>query len=245
MSWLTKSGPFWDDLRQHGADDYLECRGEVVTDSAVGEAAYRTLHAVDCGLVSFTPSDWNFSPIEVTWRREGWNDRGTALENWWDAAALESRLQDAASPVRSWDDLRRASTSRFTTLTFAGGCFDPLVGTPFSNGAAKRILVLLDILDRSARAFDAMGERTSEGQRLHRDYFTGGDNAWFSDSSETEKRKFRQDLTFPHPDDRSRSLFCPWHGKERHLTLRLHFSWSFRFRDPVFVTYVGPKITKQ
>ena len=52
MAWLTRAGPFWDDLRQHGADDYIECEGEIVTESAVAEAAYRTLHDVVCGLVS-------------------------------------------------------------------------------------------------------------------------------------------------------------------------------------------------
>ena len=25
MGWLTSGGPFWDDLRRHDADDYLEC----------------------------------------------------------------------------------------------------------------------------------------------------------------------------------------------------------------------------
>ena len=66
--WFTHRGPFWDDLRQHGANDCLEYRGEIVTESAVGEAAYKSLHDVECGLASFTPSDWSFSPIEVTWR---------------------------------------------------------------------------------------------------------------------------------------------------------------------------------
>ena len=65
MSWLTSTGPFWEDLRRHGGGDYLECRGDVVTDSAVGEAAFRTLHDVECGLASFTPSDWDLSPVEV------------------------------------------------------------------------------------------------------------------------------------------------------------------------------------
>ena len=41
MAWLTRGGPFWDDLRRHGGNDCLECQGEVVTDSAVGEAAFR------------------------------------------------------------------------------------------------------------------------------------------------------------------------------------------------------------
>ena len=51
---MTKSGPFWDDLRNHGADDWLECKGKLVTDTAVGEAAFRTLHDSGCGLVSVT-----------------------------------------------------------------------------------------------------------------------------------------------------------------------------------------------
>ena len=139
MQWLTSSGSFWEGFRQHGADDYLECRCDVVTDSAVGEAAYRTLQAVECGLVSFTPSDWTFSPIEVTWRREAerLNDRNTAVENWWDAAALENRLHDAARPVRSWDSLRRASKCRFTTLKFADYCFEPLGVCAVGSGTRK------------------------------------------------------------------------------------------------------------
>ena len=40
MQWLTRRGPFWEDARQHSGDDWLECKGEIVTDSAVGEAAY-------------------------------------------------------------------------------------------------------------------------------------------------------------------------------------------------------------
>ena len=35
MSWMTRAGPFWDDCRQHGPGDYLECRGEVVSDSSI------------------------------------------------------------------------------------------------------------------------------------------------------------------------------------------------------------------
>ena len=53
------------------------------------------------------------------------------------------------------------------------------------------MLVLLGILDQFARAFDADGRRTAEGQRLYWNYFAG-DNALFSDSSDTEKRDFRK-----------------------------------------------------
>ena len=246
MRWLTSGGPFWDDLRKHGTGDYLECGGNIVTDSAVGEAAFRTLNNVECGLVSVTPSDWDFSPVKVTWRREdeGLDDQTATLENWRDAAELENSLQAAAAPIQSWDDLREGSTSRFRSLMFADNCFEPLAGVPFAKGAADRFVVLLGILDRLARAFDADGVQTPEGQRIYEGYFKG-ENALFSDSSETEKSRLSNKLTFPHPDDPCKSLFCTWHGKVRQMTLRLHYSWSGKPGDPVYVVYAGPKRTKR
>ncbi len=249
MLWLTKGGPFWDDLRRHGPNDWLECRGDIVTDSAVGEAAYRALHGSACGLVSAVPSDWDFSPVEVAWRRENESleDRSTAIENWRDAAALESGLRAAAAPLRSWDDLSGAAASRFPRLTFAGDCFEPLAGHPFAKSAAERIHFLLDILDRLADAFDATGARTPEGHRIYRDYFRGRKNALFSDSSVMEKRDFSEDLKFPHPNASGKFLFCTWHGKVNYpsFPLRLHYWWSRKVGEPVYVVYIGPKITRR
>ena len=246
MVWLKHRGPFWDDLRRHGADDWLECRGEIVTDTAVGEAAYRTLRGVECALISAKPSEWDFSPVEVFWNQEaeGLDDRNATLENLRDAAALEAKLQDAAPPIRSWTDLDDCSQIRFGGLTFAEGCFAPLAGVPFAKSAADRILVLLGVLDDFANAFDAGGFRTPEGNQIYQEHFTGN-NALFSDSSDSEKESFRTELTFPHPGRSGESLFCTWHGKERHMTLRLHFSWPIRADEPVHVVYAGPKLTKR
>ena len=109
----------------------------IVTNSAVGEAAFRTLHGADCGLISVTPSDWDYSPLDVTWRREdeGADDRSTALQNWRSSPTLEAGLRDMAPPIRSWDDLRQAA-ARFESLTCTGDCFDPLSGVPFAKSAA-------------------------------------------------------------------------------------------------------------
>ena len=246
MIWLTRGGPFWDDLRRHDANDWLECRGEIVTDTAIGETAYRTLRGVECALISATPSDWDFSPVEVIWNREaeGLDHQNAALENWRDAAELEERLRHAAPPIRSWVNLGDVSKIRFSRLTFAVRCFDPLAGVPLAKSAVGRILELLSILDRFANAFDADGSRTPEGSRIYRDYFTG-DNALFSDSSDSEKRSFRTALTFPHPDTPGESLFCTWHGKVRHMALRLHFSWPIRAGEPVYVVYAGQKLTRR
>ncbi len=246
ISWLTRGGPFWDDLRRHSGDVWLECRGEVVTESAVGEAAYRKLHSVECGLVSITPSDWNFSPVEVIWKREdeGLKNRNTRLENWRDATSLEKELTTTIPPVRSWDDLGSTSTHRFSNLTFANECFRPLEGVTFTKSSMERILELFSILDQLAGAFDEAGKRTPEGHRIYQDFFKG-ENALFSDSTDTEKSKFCNKLTFKHPSNPEKFLFCPWHGKERHKVLRLHFSWPIQFGEPVYVVYVGPKITKK
>ena len=246
MAWIIRGGPFWDDLRQHDVDDWLECGGEIVTDTAVGEAAFRALNGVDCSLVSVIPSDWDYSPVEVTLRREaeGLDDRSTDLENWRNAEALEDKLRGIVPPIRSWDGLREVSATRFERLTFAGDCFEPFDGVPFATSAAERLLVLLNILDQLSRTFDATGKRTTEGQQLYQEYFTGG-KAWFSDSSNSEKHNFRKELTFSHPDDPRKSVFCPWHGKVSHKTLRLHFSWPVQNGSPVHIVYAGPKITRR
>ncbi len=246
LGWLATRGPFWDDLRQHDAGDWLECRDKVVTESAVGEAAFRTLHGMGCGLISLAPSDWHFSPLEVTWRRaaEGLDDQSTALENWSESAALEDWLREAAPPIRSWVELREVSTNRFGSLTFAGDCFEPLHGVPWAKSVAERLFVLLDTLNRLACAFDKNGAWTAEGQRIFQNYFTG-DRAAFSDSSNTEKQNFHNELAFPHPGDPGKRLFCPWHGKVSHGAHRLHFSWPIVSGKPVYVVYAGPKITKR
>lgn len=239
FGWLTRAGPCL-----HDGNDWFECRGDPVTDTAVGEAAYRTLHGVTAGLLSVTPSNWSFSPVEVTWRDrpDRLEDLSVVLGNWWDPQVLERSLQTAEQQISSWEHLRHVSTTRFERLTFAGNCFEAMSGVPFAKSAAERIRVLLKVLDRFAREFDTDGRRTPEGQRIYQDFFTGK-NSRFADSSDTEKRDFRKELTFPHPSHTGKYLFCTWHGKV--ADYRIHFSWPVRFGEPVYVVYVGWKITRR
>ena len=249
MTWLTKDGPFWNDIdiRQHSDNHYLEHNDDVVTDTAVGEAAFLALQGIPCGITSITPSDWNFSPVSVTWYREdeGLHNRTIELENWWNIDALKKDLSNAAPPIKSWKDLREASRRQCNELRFAENCFDPLEEVPFITSGAQRFLYLLSILNQLACAFETTGERTSEGHRIHKDCFEGGKKALFSDSSSSEKDKFRRELTFSHPDELESDLFCPWHGKVRSQNLRLHFSWPIKSGEPVYVVYAGPKLTKR
>lgn len=246
LNWVARG--CWDDgaVRKHQGDDYLTCQSDIVTDSAVGEAAFRVFHGKECGLVSIIPSDWDYSPVEVGWHQDSEEPevRRTTLENWRSASALEERLRDITPAICSWNQLEKASPDRFVHLKFANNCFEYLEGVPFAKCTSERILELLDMLDRLTSSFDTKGERTREGDRIYQEHFTGK-KAWFSDSSDDEKNRFQQKLTFPHPDNPGEKLFCPWHGKENHMTFRLHFSGPAKFGHPVYVVYVGPKRTKR
>lgn len=247
--WFNQQGPFWDEVRNHQPDDYLECKGEVVTDTAVGEAGWCCLNGIERGLVSIDPSDWLFSPVPVD-LVSNHSRKNVDVVNHWIPAEIEAVLQAAPAPIDSWEQLADLATARFTELTFAANTFEPLNGYPLSSSAAKRILFLLEKLNRFKSCFDADGKRTHEGQEIYQNFFTGkkgdgGRGALFSDSSESEKIKFKNELTFKHPADNSKTLFCSWHGKVQTPQLRIHFSWPVQADTPLFIVYVGPKITKQ
>ena len=195
----------------------------IVTDTAVGEAAYCATVGVDRRLVSFTPSDWTFSPITVRIGPDGATE--VMVLNYWQLPELENALQAAESPIASWARLDAACRAKFGRLTFATNCFGYLNGQPFAPGAAARILIRLNVLDQLMGAVDPAGQRTAEGNQIYRNHFTG-DKAWFSDSSDSEKNEFRNELTFPHPKIAGRSLFCTWHGKVNHPPFRFHFAWA-------------------
>ena len=129
-------------------------------------------------------------------------------------------------------------------LTFSDDAFHALNDQPFVRAAADRLLFLFERLNRFAACFDAQGKRTEEGHTLYRDFFTG-DRARFSDSSLSERQQFRDALTFAHPTSETESLFCPMHGKTQTPPMRFHFSWPIQAKQPVYVVYVGPKLTKR
>ena len=244
MQWLTRQGPFWEEARVHSPDDYLECNGEVVTDTAVGEAAYCCFNGVRRSLVSLTPSSWMFSPILVTWIVNLRDKRDVYVVNHWDVEELEAFLRDAPAPLASWEQLELSSRDRCPNLTFSEDCFHALRGHPFVQGAAHRVLSLLELLDQFKMCFDEGGQRTPKGHWLYKEHFTGV-RGRFSDSSDVEKRNFEAKLTFRHPEAAGETLFCTWHGKVQTPQLRIHFSWPVVADKPLYVVYVGPKITKR
>jgi hypothetical protein len=245
MQWLTMHGPYWEDARLHNSDDWLEVNGAVVTDSAIGEVAVsRLLHGLPRELVSFVPSDWGYGPIDVNWMYGETPDHKIAVPNHWEFQTVKACLE--ANPARpiSWDALEAYLRNACARLSIADDAFEPLRGHPFAPGAAERIQALLFVLDKFKGCFDIERRRTPEGQKLYNDYFTG-EKAWFSDSSDTEKDEFRNDLTFRHPAKAKETLLCTWHGKVKTPQIRIHFSWPILADVPLYLVYVGPKITKR
>lgn len=129
-------------------------------------------------------------------------------------------------------------------MTFGNDSFEPLRGFPFIYGVARRILELLDTLHQIINSRDGEGKFSVAGQQLYQDYFVG-DMARFSDSSESEKHEFKDALTFQHPEKKEEYLFCTWHGKVKTPQIRIHFPWPPKDNEPLYVMYVGPKITKR
>lgn len=245
IQWLTRVGPYWIDDRQHGDDEWLECGdGTIVTDSAIGEAAFCLLNALPRAIVSIDPSSWLLDPIAVTWRKSDQSQAAVDVSNHWSVDTVEKILDSLPSPFDSWRSLEEHSRRQYDKLTFADEAFAPLQGQPYAHGAAERLYIRLSVLNKMCGCFDSDGNRTSEGDQLYAAHFVGK-KAWFTDSSDPEKSEFESDLTFPYPAKPGQYLFCTWHGKVKTPQLRIHFSWPIAANTPLYIVYVGPKITKQ
>jgi hypothetical protein len=243
LQWVTRSGPFWDEERLHSSDEYLNHDGNIVTDSALAEAAICCHNGLNRQLVSLTPSSWEFSPIPVEWVQDASASHNFDVFNHWDQDTFEAALSSVPTPIHSWHQLEQTCIVRCPALTFAPDCFAPLDGQPFVVSAAERIRVLLDTLECFRRCIDSEGRRTPEGQYIIEQHFSG-EKAWFSDSSDTEKRDFKKELNF-NKTGSGESLSCTWHGKVKTPQLRIHFSWPVNANEVLYVAYVGPKITKR
>lgn len=240
--WLTRSGPFWEDGPRHGTEDYFLYNDDFVTNSAVGEVAFRRDNGDDARLISMRPSDWSSSPLTIV-RHIDDQTRDIPVQNYWEVDHLGSALEKTPLPIESWTGLQTIAVARFKALTFAKNWCEPLTGHPFSDAVSRRVLNLLHVLDRLKSCVNERQQNTEEANLLRAHYFVG-DRAWYSNSSPAEISKFRRELTFPHPGHGGERLFCPWHGKISTGVLRLHFSWPVTHNQPLYVVYLGPKITK-
>jgi hypothetical protein len=240
LTWLSKAGPFWDDERRSNPDDYFHYEETDVTDQGLGEAARRRIVLTDAGVFSFLDGTNRFAltPLQVGHGLPEEPLGEIDIPNWWDV----SKLAVAATPEsESWTEMLNTARIRFQRLKFSDAIDKDLRSVPFHGGIVHLIFERLGVLEAIANeTIDAHGTLSDRGKELREEHFVGK-KAQFS----SEKPRRESDLTFPDPDNSTRQLFCPWHGKVKLGQFRIHFEWPRpdNQRD-IKVAYIGPKITK-
>lgn len=238
LRWFEKQGPFWEDIQEHNPNEVFVFSDDLISDEALAEAAHCVRIGIESGVISIIPSVWEYSPLLVTDE----DSKRIEVRNFWEPLSLRTALQQGEPDLRSWVDLEERARRRFQHLTFLDKCFKDLAGRPFNAAGAKMVMSRLDVLNRLMSLRDGAGKRTPDGHRLYAEQFTG-DLAPFSDSSDTEKSRYQELLTFRHPIHRDKNLFCSWHGKVRTNLLRLHFSWPDPANGQLYVAHIGRKLT--
>lgn len=236
LGWLDKSGPYWSLVQVHSEEDWYAIGDEPITGSGLAEAACLKLSGQNASCVSIDPSNWLRTPIDV---RCGWKEDTQGIDNHWAAPGLEAALKSARPLPRSWNDLPEGLV--LSSLVISEDAFNPLRGQPFNLAQAEAIHRLILILDDLSRA---LCDRDEDARRAMMNLHFTGDSGKFSDSSDTEKRRFGNRMTFRDPHT-SCDAACYWHGKVSSGTLRLHFTDPHTVGRPLSLCYVGPKITRQ
>jgi len=247
MEWITKKGPFIDDERQPNPDDYFEFQREDVTNQGLGEAARRKIAGIDASTFSFIDSRFGFdsTPIMVQHGLVEAPLESIAVENCWTVSNLEQAAQSARPKPQNWRQVIEEAQRRFDGLILADSIMDDLYPNPFSDGIRDRIFELLNVLDCIVRESGLNNQLSEPGQELHRKHFEG-EKAWFTSESDTNRQKFKQDLSFCDPKNKSLQIACPWHGKIKIHQFRIHFEWPRPVHQrEIKVVYIGPKITRK
>lgn len=243
FQWTATKGPFIDDDRQAIDQDLFLFGDDEVTDLGLGEAARRILSSfsaaalspVHCSTSRFAPD-----PLVVV---HGLPDEPLAevpVPNYLEPDALAEAIQADRPEPKNWPELLSEARQRFDRLCIGDHCDQILSRQPYRPPQARRILELLDVLQRLMEEMDKDGELSDEGLRLHSKHFVGK-NAWFTDETKT-RRQSSETFTFPDPTGSGR-LTCFWHGKIRSDAFRLHFEWPVRSSmERLRVAYIGPHL---
>jgi len=240
LTWLSKSGPFWEDERHSNPDNYFQFEEEDITDQGLGEAARRIVGLTDAGVFSFQGRNERFAmtPLAVVHGLPEEPISRIDVPNWWDLSVLAA----AATPKpESWAEMLDTARVRFSLLKFSESIKKDLRSVPFHTGILDLIYDRLSALQAIAEeTLDAHGTLSDRGKELREVHFVG-EKAQFTSEKPREKR----DLSFPDPDDQRVKLFCPWHGKVKLAQFRIHFEWPRPdLQREIKVGYIGPKITK-
>lgn len=242
LSWLNKDGPFWSDEREQITDDYFELNGIDVTEMAIGEACRATLNDKAATLVSFPNGAFNIPSVQILHGLPEEPLGVISLDNQHDLDKLRETAFSAIPFPINWNQMLEVAKVKFPHLIFTSCCIDSLRSEPFVSYVVERTFELLRVLEEFAVAKLADGTFTEKNHELIDTHFSGA-KAWFTDESDQNKDKFKDDMTFSCDD--GTSIFCPWHGKIKTPQYRIHFTWPLTGTAPITIAYIGPKLTKR
>jgi hypothetical protein len=236
-NWINKAGPFLDDNLHDGNFTFNNTN---INGSSLAHAAFKNYNSSSTSELSFTPSNFNLSPLTVEWSTKT-DKKSIDVLNFWGEDELQSFFAAQQPKIGSWESLLNYSKDNYTNLYFADNLLEILRPEPFSKAITERVMELLSVLNEFEGCLKNKNiERINE---IRSNYFMG-ENACFTDESQGNKRKFKKELTFKHPEKQTR-LFCPFHGKIKHLYFRIHFNWPKKTSEKLYIVYIGPKITKE
>lgn len=246
LIWINKRGPFLEDDRQFEADDYFQFEGYDVTDQGLGEAARRLKVNERSGVFSFLGGEVDFarSPLEVQHGLDEEPFGFLMVENVWTHDALRDNATKSRAEPGTWAELLKTCEIQFDRLFISGSVLESLKTETFYPVVARRTLEILGVLQEVSKGRLEDGSLDKKALALWQKH-SRGEKAWFSDESDTNKRRFRKEMIFSDPSCASRPLFCSWHGKIKSPQFRIHFEWPVPVgQRQLKVLYIGPKITK-
>ena len=244
FQWANKKGPFIEDDRQATDDDLFWFDGEDVTDLGLGEAARRILakrSAATLSPVQDPASRFAADPLCVVHGSAEDPIGHVPVANFHETNALADALRAVRPEPESWLGLLAEARGRFGRLHIGSYCDRILARHPYHPPGGRRILELLDVLQRQMTEMDDDGSLSEDGKELHNRHFVGK-RSWFSGESEGRKNS-PETFTFPDPDGDG-TLVCFWHGKVNTPVFRIHFEWpvSPPVRRRLRIVYIGPHL---
>ena len=241
--WVAKRGPFIEDERQLVDQDLFFFGDDEVTELGLGEAARRTLAADRAATLSPAQPRFGRFSASTLCVVHGLPDEPLAhvpVANYTEVHVLVDALRNVDPEADNWRDFLEHCRLRFDLLHIGSHCDDVMEGYPYMPAAGRRIIRLLDVLQRIKAEMDDAGELSTAGLAIRNEFFRGR-TAWFSDESASRKRK-RERFAFPDPDGGAR-MVCLWHGKISTSAYRVHFDWPVRRPEKrLRVVYIGPHI---
>ena len=242
---LDKSGPFWDTDSCSNEECCFDYCDQDVTEQGMGEAARQIIDGKQASTYSFRGADpcCNSTPLVVTKYNEDDTTNPVDIPNISDIATLESIAASIPEPISSWNNMLELARNRFDNLLISEEIDTVIQAHPFTTCVAERVLDLLQILQDFIDSRDANHEYTAKTNELISNFFSN--DGRFSDESTSNKQDFKNQMTFKDPEDDSKDIFCPWHGKIKTRKFRIHFDFPVDANtEKIKVCYIGPKITK-